>query len=359
MAKQKYDLYSLRIERTKWEIIPTDEMDDETRAAYLKRKKAVDMYIDGYKNSEIKEGAGNAVYNVLRLIEKCLQTEPYGNSLGYRALVPNMTVKKYTPNPGSKTKGGSFETLLANYPELNELIVGCVKNDPKYVANRNMQIVEIHKVFLRECTRLGIQDISYPFNTKTKALRSLERYVKKLRETDVEVSMAWMNKDARQRHKHTSFLKKITPEPCFPYSKIHVDGHKLDIVYVVKVDDGDGLFHYDIAMRPWVFAVIEVTTVTVLGYYLTQNEEYDQTDVMKAIMHAILPKKQYTLEKDSVLRYPANGGWPDTAYPCLEYALWDNIMMDNALAHQAKVLVTLKFTGAQTRIHQHTHALQF
>ena len=334
MAMQSINIIALRVERASWPDIPTYEMDEETRRIFEMRKKAVDMYMDGYKKTEIIEATG--VFNAVRLVKRCLKADENGIAYGYSALLPYSNINGYSKKKGTNTPGRSFSSLLVQYPKLDELIRGCVKNDRKYVANKNMPVKEIHEAFIAMCVELGIQDSEYPLNTATKAIRSLERYVKYLKQNDMEASVASMDKDARQRNRAAGFMRRFSPLPCMPYSDIHVDGHKLDVVYVVRVDDGDGMWHYDVAMRPWVFTVLAVKPVAVLGYYLTQNEEYDQTDVLKAIQHAILPKKQFPLEEGSVLKYPANGGWPDTAYPCLEYALWDCIMMDNAKAHQAK-----------------------
>ena len=343
MGKKKYNTAILRAERKRWTDIPTDKMDEKTKKAYETRKKAVDMYIDGYKKREIKEETGSAGINVLYLIERCLKTGPDGEPYGYAGLIPNINTAGYTKKRGSRARGGSFQQLLDTYPQIKELIIGCCRNDPEYSVNKNMQVIEIHELMMKKCTELGIQDSQYPFNTDTKALKSLERYVNEIRYTDPASGSASMDKDARQKSRSAGYLEKCRPAPCMPYSIIHVDGHKLDILYVVRVDDGDGMFHYDIAMRPWVFTVLDLKTDAVLGYYLTQNEEYNSTDVMKALQHAALPKKQYPLDEGSALHYPPNGGWPDTAFPVLEYSLWDCIMMDNALSHQA-VDVTGKLT---------------
>ena len=72
MASKKYDLIALRADREEWIDLLVDVIPEQYREVYKQRKMAVDMYIDGYKISDIEERTKIKHSNLPKLLERCL-----------------------------------------------------------------------------------------------------------------------------------------------------------------------------------------------------------------------------------------------------------------------------------------------
>ena len=327
MKQKTLDLNMLKAVRKEWYSLPEDAIPDNKREAYRMRKKAVDMYIDGAKVNEITRVTGIYASNLLRHIKKCLMLDETGNYYGYYALIPDV---RFT----SQKKAGPFYKLLKSYPDLVDYIAGNYFGDKKYTLEKNMNFKTLHEKFIMKCKELGIQDYEYPLNTQNMGYVSLIAYVKDLENKNLEKSASRENKDTRQKLLSTGIGTKYTSIPLLPYHTVQVDGHIIDLGYSIEVDNLDGTVSHVMATRPWLFAVIDVATRTIIGYALSQSFNYDQTVVLSAIRNAIEPHKEIKFEIPG-LKYPANGGYPSLADSRLEYAMFDTIMLDNAKAHLA------------------------
>lgn len=99
------------------------------------------------------------------------------------------------------------------------------------------------------------------------------------------------------------------------------------MLYTVPITSNDGSIEYLPATRMWLLAVIDVATRTILGYSLTSEQNYSQTDVLAAIKDSIKPRSpiQFTIPGFS---YPENGGFPCYAIKDLEYLAYDDLMLE-------------------------------
>lgn len=89
----------------------------------------------------------------------------------------------------------------------------------------------------------------------------------------------------------------------------------------------DGTIQPMTAHRCWLFAVIDVATRCIIGYSTSQEMNYNQFDVLRAFQNAILPHQMIDF-KIPGFSYPPNGGFPSTAIPEVQYALFDMVMLD-------------------------------
>lgn len=159
-------------------------------------------------------------------------------------------------------------------------------------------------------------------------------YIKSLEESNIDVIISRQNDNIRQKLTSTGKSQSKRPIPLAPYSVVQIDGHKIDMLYTVEVKNRHGEIILIPATRMWLIAVIDVATRAIIGYSLTTNENYSQTDVLKAIRNSIIPKVpiQFTCKG---LEYPDNYGFPSLAIPETKWAMMDTIMLDNAKSHLA------------------------
>lgn len=202
-----------------------------------------------------------------------------------------------------------------------------------------MNLKTLHQdYFLKECERLHIQEYEYPFNTDSRAYYALLDYVKKLDLKDAKNRAKRSSKDEQQKLLSTGIGDRYTKNPVVPYSNVQIDGHKLDLLYTVEYTETDGTVSTQTASRMWFFPVLDTATRCVIGYSVSQETNYNQYDVMDAIINSILPHEKMSFSIDG-LSYPENGGFPSTAFPELKYAYFDKIMLDNAKSHLSTLVI--------------------
>lgn len=193
-------------------------------------------------------------------------------------------------------------------------------------------------MFLDKCHEIGIQDYEYPFNTKNKGERSFYKYLDQLSAQVPDKAIRRENSQAVQKYYSAGIGERKRPFPIAPFSVVQIDGHKIDMLYAVEVEDEFGEIHYLPATRMWLILVIDVATRVILGYSLSLHENYNQTDVLKAIRNSIVPHipVEFTI---GGFAYPDNGGFASMAIPKTEWAIFNIIMLDNAKSHLAKDVI--------------------
>jgi hypothetical protein len=325
MPSSKYDLYELKEIRKQWSDIPIDALPEDKRKAYISSKNAIDMYIDGCRLRDIEERTGVKSPNISRLVEKCIEVDENGSYLGYKAIL----IRR------SRNNSGKFSDLLINHPELKDFIAGCWYGDKKYTTEKNMNCITLHRKFLKKCLEVGVSDYDYPFNTANLGYVSLCNYIKSLDKDNITDAAKRESRDNMQKLMSTGIGERYTSNSLYPFSTVQIDGHIIDLMYNVEIVNEDGTIDKRTATRAWVIAVIDVATRCILGYSLSQEFNYNQFDVIEALQNSVMPKTSPATTIDG-LRYPENGGYYQTAFPELTYALFDSIMLDNAKSHLAE-----------------------
>ena len=322
----KINLLELRHSREFWDDINVDVLSEEARTLYLSRKKAVDLYIDGVSPKKITEETGVLSCEVIRLTHKCTLLDNNQIPVGYSALVPHKHNLKTV---------GKMQKLFLQYPSLEAFIQGNYFNDKKYTLEHNMNVRTLHVKFIDECIRLGVQNYEYPFTLKDKGYNALVDYIKRVETEKQSKTIRREGKDARQRFESTGYGVSNSLTALNPYGIVQIDGHKIDMLYTVEVENEQGEIIRMPATRAWLLAVIDVSTRAIIGYHITPYENYNQSDVLIAIHNSIVPHEKINFTH-SGFSYPDNGGYPSLALPETEWAVFDMIMLDNAKSHLAK-----------------------
>ena len=342
MRNKKFNLLDLRRYRENWKEIKTELWSNDKRNLFVRRKKAVDMYIDDFSVQKIFNDTGIRSDKVAKLIERCIKTdEETGEQYGYVGLIPNKKLSSnvYPVEQHLTTKAkGSFKSLLLQYPSLDFFIKNAYLKKTQSSFEKKISPSNLHKKFLEECKKLKIQDYEYPFNTKDGAQRTFYKYLKKIEQDYFNLAITREDKNVQQKYFSTGIGRSMRPTPLVPFSVVQLDGHKIDILYSVEVINKHGELIRMPAMRMWLIAVIDVSTRCILGYSLTSNENYNQIDVLRAIRNSIIPKTPIEFSLAG-LKYPENYGFPSLAIPATEWAMPNTIMLDNAKSHLADNII--------------------
>lgn len=321
----KLNVLELRQSRELWTAVNIDALSQEARNQYLKRKNAVDLYIDGISPKKISEETGVLSCEVIRLVRKCIALNENQKTVGYEALIP----RKHTAKNISK-----LQKLFLQYPSLEAYVLGNYFNDKKYTLEQNMTVRTLHTKFIDECRRLGVQDYEYPFTLKDNGYDALLNYIKTAESVKQSQTIRREGKDARQKFESTGYGESNSLTPLNPYGIVQIDGHKIDMLYSVELENEQGEIVCMPATRAWLIAVIDVATRVIIGYSVSLYENYNQYDVLMAVHNSIVPHERIEFKHNS-FKYPDNGGYPSLMFPETQWAAFDMIMLDNAKSHLA------------------------
>lgn len=318
----------------KWPDVLEDNLKDEHKVVFNQRKRAIKDYLESDKKlTTICSEHGLVKSNFYRLLHRCLQIHPDGSPYGFRALIPYYRVKAEKLN--------KFQALIAKYPALKETLENDYYNRRKKneLKEFNMSYKIIHQRFIQKCISIGIDLNEYPLNTKSKAKKSVERYLNSLADKHFVSSAARHGNDAEMKAKNTGgvYTENNLNTSIRPFERVEFDGHKIDasIALIYTTPEGDEVI--EAINRIWILSIIDVATRSILGYHLCLNQEYSSDDVLMCIRNAIKPwkPKQLTIPD---LNYSKDAGFPSYLISEVQYGIWDEFCYDNAKANLANIV---------------------
>ncbi|WP_308635336.1 hypothetical protein [Paenibacillus silvisoli] len=325
-----------------WPIVDTTGWDEADCNKYQARKTAVEMYLrDCATVREISEATGIDKKEISRYVDRCFLVDVNNQILGFRALNPGLHVKSYERNDLPKANAanfaGAFDLLLLTFPELRELIHDKALGTGKGASKATHSVKYILKQFDTKCKELGIKPNQYPRNTADKGRRSLERYVKDLKERHFGNEHVF-GEIAAMMAKTVGRGEKNYATNFRPFSKVIFDAHKIDLMLTIRYTDPNGNVVKKGLKRIWLLAILDAPTNSVLGHLLCVKPEYSQMDVLQCIQNAIHPHEpmKFTIKG---LQYPSEGSFPSISIPETQWAVWREFWMDNAKANLAKNVV--------------------
>lgn len=321
-----------------WPIVLIDNLDAQDRITYLKRKKAVEMYLNDQPIKLIRDETGIDFESLRRLVLRCIDNrDTFGNILGYRGLIPNKTLKTYTRKSKEiSNHAGMFSLLLETHPQLAETIKKFHFQSSKgMVSDPKMKPKYIHKRFLEKCREIGITENQYPFNTETLAKRSLERYLHKLNQDNFTRAAGRYGDDSSMLATNTGIGSEHNLSILRPLERVQFDGHRIDGIFTITFQTPEGDVITRVLERLWLLVILDVPSRSVIGYHLSANLEYTAADVVHCIRNAVVPKVKRKLTIPG-LSYNPRGGFPSESISEMQWALWDEMLYDNGKANLSK-----------------------
>jgi transposase InsO family protein len=301
-------------------------MDDETKKKFKRREKAVDLFLSGTKLKKIEELTGIKSSHIVEFVEKCYSLDENGSQWGYVALIPYNHTKQ---------KKGSFENLMDEYPDIRDYLI-FEYYSAKKKWNKFPSYTELHKSMLKKLHSKGLTELDYPFCTKLKGYRSMVTFLNNY--SDTHPLEARISKDAKQLFIDTDFSQSIDSASKRPFAKIEIDGHKIDALFSVEIRNEHGDKIFVPATRIWIIVAIDTATKAILGYHISVSENYNRFDILECINNAIKPHEIFEFKYFDTSQNKIDGF--HTIYiPETEWAIIDEIALDNALAHLSKDLL--------------------
>lgn len=346
---ESIELDSQLLDTTAWPTVNITSLKDEDLKTFQNRKEAIEMYLKDKPHSEIKKKTGIDRKELNIFFKNCITEHEDGRMYGFRALIPRITIAKYTrkelPN-STKDKThdnftGAFTLLLNTYPDLKEEIDRLYFNKKnKAITDRNTRIRYIHKKFINKCRELKLKPpYDYPFNTRELGRRSLYKYIEDLEKRNMVAAASRYSEEAGKLAENSGYVDdNFSPNKLQPFERVQFDGHKINTSIAITFDTPSGDQITKVMDRLWLLVTIDVSTNAVLGYYLSTNKEYTASDVLHCFENSIVPWEPLDLEIPG-LKYPENAGLPSGKIKEAEWALWDELYYDNAKSHFSNMVI--------------------
>lgn len=335
---EKTEFQDRSVDTSTWKTVLVDNIEPKYRELYLKKKSAIDIYFKNtYSLREISEQTGVHENEIRRYVKRCLSLDAKGEIWGYRGLVPHKRLRNYERNDFGDIKDvkltGVFNLLLDKYPRLKEKIINTYFDKDKKVINDPFITPKyLHKKFIKWCKSEGINEHEYPFNTENQAKKSLYRYLEKL-ENEYFSEAAKRRGEHIQIHANSTGIGNNSNHSINrPFQRVQFDGHKIDAIFSITFTTPEGDEVTKVIDRLWLLAIMDVATRNILGYHISLNKEYSSFDVLHCIKKAIVPKQKMKLTITG-LKYPEDLGYASMKIPETQWALWDELLYDNAKAN--------------------------
>ena len=325
-----------------WPAVDDRVFDEEAKASYRLRYKAVQAYARGDTLEQI-EATGIHRATVLRMVARAQRPHPDGRLWGWRALQPHVRVQSYERIKPPKVlayraggNSGAFHQLLLRHPSLatqlrGEITGGAVQLKASGERGRLTGTLGASQRFLQTCRDLGLGAGDYPLNQKDKAVRSLARTLRSWTDEDFDLAAA----AAGTRIKPASALRQLPARSALDaLDTVEFDAHKMDLrLKVIDRDPLGGEQSLEIE-RVWLLAIIDVATRCILGWQLSLKRECNRFDVIETVKRALAPTCRPTLTLPGLQLLPS-GGYVSQALEATRHAVWRQIRLDNARAHLA------------------------
>lgn len=329
-----------------WDEINSSSLPDDDRGTYENRVLAIKLYATGESTGEITRRSGIGKQELYRFVARCLSRSRDGSYLGYKGLVPygRLLPNNYSAtsdSPSRIPKTGALTRLFQRYPSIEQALVKAAvegKREGQKIVEKNMPVGAIHSYFLKLCEKSGIRGPDYPFSadSDSEGLPALRRWTRKIR---TQHALTYLRANGQE-----SKADKITAhgDPSLGsrrarsfYKQVELDGHKIDIPLKVAVPSpiGEGIVWRSVN-RIWIIAAITRRVSVCLGYSYALGTNYSGRDVVRAIQNSMVPWSPRKLSIEGK-GYGEGDGMPN-ASPDLTYISWNELWLDNAMAHRSE-----------------------
>ena len=324
----------------RWVQVDEAALPKDRREQFLKRKRAIELYVDGANDAMLRQETGLKRRNVYRLIaDRCLQQADDGTVLGWRGALPFFRIKAYTrhaaPKVGQWGDGavGVLQWLFSSTGghQLEARFRQQILRKTRALAAARQPRQTLFHWFIEELRNLGYEQRGeWPFNVERMGYVTICGFIDKvLSENPRRQREILGGNDAVRKARAGDGAERPRLQV---FDRVECDAHKLDSRMVVMLPSPHGGEEPRKIHRLWVVLIIEVVSRAVLGYHLSLGRECSAEDVLRAVKRAL------TLWRPRELQFSGNAyvpgaGLPSSRSPRYLGACWNEFSVDGALAN--------------------------
>jgi hypothetical protein len=317
----------------------------EDRAIYLRRRRAIEMRLNGFTGSQIELETDISKSEISRFFERYTTIGPEGLYSGEAALLPR---SRLAPNKRTKpleTKrseqqgglSGALEYTLNKFPKILERFAKEVFRDGE--ANnpgRKFDKRSLCDIFYDICNTEGVKETEWPRNQGRGARKTISSFIDELLCSDFSRAALVSGGRTAQIHSNTGtgFLPFLMNFDVFDL--IEIDSYHVDAFFVLNISGDRRVKTQDVISRFWMIAAICRRSNAILSIKFVFSSEIRSQDLVDLICEAYLgawvPRPQLKIRD---LAYIPGGGMPSYVIPELKYHIWGGVALDNAMQHHA------------------------
>jgi putative transposase len=330
---------------TLWPAPDERTFNDEKKAAYIRRRLAVQMYADGMTHDDIRKATSLPRQTICKLVHRCLTAGDDGKIAGFRALVPWQRLAGYERTlpimrergDGSAGCAGALTLLFSTFPEIEQSVRSNFFGGSGGMSRGRISYTALHGEFLDALREAKFTERDWPFNTKDCGYKSLRAYcLGLLKEETTRWFGARSGEEAVRRHGVGSGFRSVFPK-LRGYGACQLDFHKVDAASVIIIETETGA-RLPVPVSRWhIGFLIEERYNLVLGAFAALERTPSGDSVLEVINIALRP----SVGKGAVSCHLTADGkvFPLQLMPELAYQGFSVLKMDNAWSNAATGVV--------------------
>ena len=319
-----------------WPSVNTSELAPDKLERFRVRKRLLQAYLSGEDDvATLLNRTGISRGELYRLLERAFGVNQDGNPVGYLACIPGIRLRSYVRTKRTRRgTAGLFQQFLSDQPELHALLddlaLGRKKLNLATVRGRHFK--QLWLAFRQACQKAGLDvDNDYPFSNADGGREAIRRHVCAIRQSDFVASARIEHGDHAGRLASKQ-VKSDTDPVLRPYERVQLDGHRLDAIFNVRIQDELGNDTDLPLSRIWLLVLIDVASRAVLGYSFSLSENYTSEDVLECIGSSFEPWSPKDLDGSNVSYHP-DAGLPSGVLEGCQWRCFDSLQLDNAFSH--------------------------
>lgn len=328
-----------------WEDVYWEDLDEEDRDVFQRRKAAINLYLDGESQSEISVATLISNSELHRLIRRCIELAGDGVVWGERALIPHYRIhgyKRVAPIahqlPEQKSGyAGALGQLLEKYPTLRDSLLSKIFKQAKQKGLEEFRPKPqaLHRLFIEQLKALNHPSTEWPFNTKHRGSRSIARFMKDQLEQHFDQNVLIYHESGAKAHLAVGTGREAMIRCIEVYDAWEIDSHKVDADFTIGIPNADGLLSYINLKRLNLLALVDRASEAVIWFLVVYSSEVSASDVIRLISESL--RAELPAPQTNVLGMHIKGdaGFPSEKIPELKHALPTVLMPDNALSNLA------------------------
>jgi len=330
-----------------WPQVAVEAIDAAIRELYLARADAMRKYFSNEPVKTIERVTGVRASQLPQFARRCLEISDDGLIAGFRALIPYIRTKSYERTAPVDYKfpedqggmAGSLGALLKRFPELEQQLLRHIRQDAKSQKVREVKLRprDLHRIFIKLLRELGVQDDEWPFITKYRGKRTIEKYMRSVLDENFDRTVATRGSEEAKAHAHVNTGHDIFLMYEEPFAAIEIDAQCTDAHLTVKLETPDGTETEVVLDRLWHIAAIDRFSTAILAYRVIYRSQVTADDVLHVISDAV-SKRWQPCELTIPIRYPPHSGLPSGVIDEAFGVSWTMLLLDGALAHLSKAI---------------------
>lgn len=270
-----------------WPRVNLDLLPPEFREAVGARVEAVTLYVRGLPIAAISTRTG-VTSQLPALVKRCLELSPDGQIWGFRALTPYFRIKHYErqaaifPKRQEQRGGhaGALGALVKRFPDIEKQLIALIKKEARHfeVPEHRIRPKDLHRIFISLLRKRGLTQSEWPFNTKYLGIRSIQRYMKDVLDTNFDRAVNSREESAARAH--LAVGKGIEPLLSYeePFDAVEIDAYSINALFSVAFETPEGGETEVLLERLWLIAALEHASNSVLAYKIVYSSEVSADD---------------------------------------------------------------------------------